>query len=86
MIDRPTSYANSFMSAQDFIKKALSKTTGAVDLSQYKVGQTVEHKKFGIGTIIDIEPEDDDLKVEIKFEKSGTKRLMAKYAGIKIIN
>jgi len=35
--------------------------------------------------IVNIEPEDDDLKVEIKFEKVGMKRLMAKYAGLKIL-
>ena len=43
------------------------------------------HKKFGQGTITNIEPEDDDLKVEIEFEKVGMKRLMAKFAGIKIL-
>ena len=54
-------------------------------MNAFKVGQLVEHKKFGQGTIIGIEPEDDDLKVEIQFEKVGMKRLMAKFAGIKIL-
>ena len=51
----------------------------------YTVGTTVVHKKFGTGIITKIEPEDDDLKVEIEFEKSGMKRLMAKYAGLQIV-
>ena len=55
-----------------------------VDLSKFSVGMSVTHKKFGTGVITKIEPEDDDLKVEIQFEKSGMKRLMAKYAGLKI--
>ncbi len=75
----------SFNSAEEFLKR--NKTfPKEVDLSSYEVGQKVEHKKFGIGIIKKIEPEDDDLKVEIEFEKSGMKRLMAKYAGIKIID
>lgn len=56
-----------------------------VDLTKYKVGQTVYHKKFGEGIIIKLEPEGDDIKVEINFEKAGTKRLMAKYAKLEII-
>ena len=51
----------------------------------YTVGTTVVHKKFGTGIITKIEPEDDDLKVEIEFEKSGMKRFMAKYAGLQIV-
>ena len=56
-----------------------------INLQDYKEGQKVEHKKFGVGTITKIEPEDDDLKVEIEFEKVGKKRLMAKFAGLKIL-
>ena len=76
--------AFNFKSAENFLK-GFSQTK-PVDISEYEVGQKVEHKKFGIGTITKIEPEDDDLKVEIEFERSGMKRLMAKYAGIKIID
>ena len=57
----------------------------ALDLSVFKVGSEVFHKKFGKGTIVNAEPEDDDLKVEINFEKAGNKRLMAKFANLEII-
>ena len=73
----------SFNSAEAFLKKASQNK--AVDISEYKVGQKVEHKKFGVGTITKIEPEDDDLKVEIQFEKAGMKRLMAKFANMTIL-
>ncbi len=76
--------AFTFNSAEEFLKKA-SQASTPTDISKYEVGQKVEHKKFGEGTITKIEPEDDDLKVEIQFEKAGMKRLMAKYAGLKII-
>ena len=62
------------------------KTSSAVDLSQYKVGQKVFHKRFGEGTITNLEREEDDIKVDIEFDKFGHKRLMAKFAGLEILN
>ena len=56
-----------------------------MDITKYKEGQRVYHKKFGEGTIQKIEPEGDDYKVDIEFDKSGHKRLMAKFAGLEII-
>ena len=45
----------------------------------------VFHKKFGEGIINLIEPEGEDLKVDINFDKAGHKRLMAKFANLEII-
>ena len=56
-----------------------------VELSAYKEGVKVKHKRFGIGTIKKVEPEDDDLKVEIVFENGQMKRLMAKFANLEIV-
>ena len=56
-----------------------------VDLSQYDAGVKVYHKKFGEGIITKTEPEGDDLKVDIDFEKFGHKRLMAKFSNLEII-
>ncbi len=77
------SYAFSFQTAESFLKSM--QVNDSVCLEDFQVGKRVEHKKFGQGTILKVEPEDDDLKVEIQFEKMGMKRLMAKYAGIKIL-
>lgn len=73
-----------FRTAESFLN-SLNKQNTTVDISKYEAGQRVYHKKFGEGTISKIEPEGDDLKVEIAFDKSGTKRLMAKYAGLEIL-
>ena len=59
--------------------------TGEVDLSKYKEGVKIRHKKFGVGVIKKAEPEDNDLKVEIVFENGQMKRLMAKFANLEII-
>ena len=53
---------------------------------KYKVGMEVKHKKFGIGIIENIEAEGDDHKLEIMFDGSGFKRLMANYTPLEIIN
>ena len=73
-----------FKSAETFLN-SLKQNKTSVDLSKYKTGQSVYHKKFGEGIITKLEPEGDDIKVEINFAKVGTKRLMAKYAGLEII-
>jgi DNA helicase-2/ATP-dependent DNA helicase PcrA len=54
------------------------------DLSQFQTGTCVVHRKFGPGIIAAVEPEGDDLKLEILFEKVGMKRLMAKFAQLEI--
>ena len=41
---------------------------------------------IGEGVITKTEPEGDDLKVDIDFEKVGHKRLMAKFAGLEVLD
>ena len=75
-----------FRTAESFLSSLGKKpSNNNVDLSKYETGVRVYHKKFGEGTISIVEPEGDDLKVDIDFEKSGHKRLMAKYAKLEII-
>ena len=62
-----------------------STSSASVDLSKYIAGVRVFHKKFGEGTITKTEPEGEDLKVDISFDKVGHKRLMAKFAKLEII-
>ena len=75
-----------FRTAENFLNSLNKKaTTSGVDLSQYQAGVRIFHKKFGEGTISSVEPEGDDLKVDINFDKVGHKRLMAKFAKLEII-
>ena len=86
-----TSYAQkintgfAFRSADSFLNSINKKNGESVDLSKYRAGVTVYHKKFGEGVITEVEQEDDDLKVDIEFSKVGHKRLMAKFANLEII-
>ena len=56
------------------------------NIAQYKIGMEVKHKKFGVGIIENIEPEGDDFKLEIMFDGSGFKRLMANYTPLEILS
>jgi DNA helicase-2/ATP-dependent DNA helicase PcrA len=47
-------------------------------------GSTIEHSKYGRGTVIRLEGSGDDTKVTVSFPGYGLKKLVAKYAGIKI--
>ncbi len=77
-----------FRTAESFLNN-LGKTANKnaeVDLSKYEEGVKVYHKKFGEGVINKVEPEGEDLKVDINFEKAGHKRLMAKFAKLEILD
>lgn len=76
-----------FKSAESFLAKSNNKAqTSQADVSKYKEGQRIYHKRFGEGNISKIEPEGDDLKLDIQFDKVGHKRLMAKFANLEIID
>ena len=76
-----------FKTAENFLNSLNAKkaSAGSVDISKYKEGQRIYHKKFGEGTINRIEAEGEDYKIDISFDKVGHKRLMAKFAGLEVI-
>jgi len=73
-----------FRTAESFLSSNPASTN--IDLSKFKPQQKIYHKKFGEGIITKIEEEGNDLKLDISFQKSGNKRLMAKFANLEIIN
>lgn len=76
-----------FRTAESFLNKFNKQNeNNSVDFSKYEKGKRVYHKKFGEGTINYVEQEGEDLKVDIQFDKAGHKRLMAKFAGLEIID
>ncbi len=79
----PTGFA--FKSVDSFLNGLNKKTDADIDISKYKEGARVYHKKFGEGTINYIEQEGEDYKVDINFDRAGHKRLMAKFAGLEFI-
>ena len=75
-----------FRTAESFLSSLSQKQANSgVDITKYKEGMRIYHKKFGEGIIQKIEAEGDDYKLDIQFDKSGHKRLMAKFANLEII-
>ena len=75
-----------FKTAENFLNSLNSKKVNTeADISKYKEGQRIYHKKFGEGIINKIEEEGEDYKLDISFDKAGHKRLMAKFANLEII-
>ena len=73
-------------SAENFLSNLGNNKSKEINISEFEEGIRVSHKKFGEGTIVKTEPEGDDLKVDINFDKVGHKRLMAKFARLEILN
>ncbi len=73
-------------SAESFLANITNRNNSVADVSKYKVGQRVFHRKFGEGVIKGLEQEGDDYKVDLEFDKVGHKRLMAKFAGLEILD
>ena len=75
-----------FKTAESFLNSLTNKKINeGANITKYKEGQRIYHKKFGEGTINKIEEEGEDFKLDISFDKVGHKRLMAKFANLEII-
>ncbi len=72
--------------AKDFTKNSYTDQKPKTDTSVYKVGMQVSHKAFGIGTILSVTPTGNDALLEIAFENVGTKKVMAGYAKLTVLN
>ena len=53
--------------------------------SDLREGCTIEHQRFGVGTVIKIEGTGENTKATVQFRKTGTKQLLLKFAKFKII-
>ena len=56
------------------------------EVGKFTVGMRIEHKTFGEGMITKVTPMGNDSMLEIAFDTVGTKKIMAGYAKLKILN
>lgn len=54
-------------------------------ISELKVGNQVLHDRFGRGEVLSIEGDPDNAKAVIKFENEGEKKLLLKFAKLKVL-
>jgi DNA helicase-2/ATP-dependent DNA helicase PcrA len=69
-----------YMKPSEFLKDMLIGEDSAV----FKVGSIVEHRIYGIGTIINLIEDGGTLKLEIKFQGKGVKRVVSDF--VKLVN
>ena len=50
-----------------------------------RIGQVIEHERFGIGDVVNVEGSGENAKATIKFRNVGVKQLLLKFARYKII-
>lgn len=61
-----------------------SRSSGS--LTDLQVGQKIEHERFGIGEVMNIEGSGDNMKATIHFRNAGDKQLLLRFARFKILN
>ncbi len=54
--------------------------------SSLSIGNVIEHDRFGIGDVINIEGSGENTKATVKFRNVGTKQLLLKFAKFKVIS
>lgn len=52
---------------------------------ELKVGSIIEHERFGVGTITQLEGKGENTKATVDFRNLGRKQLLLKFARFKII-
>lgn len=82
-VSKRTAWASAAAGKQATVRKiAVASSTGGEEIP-WKVGDKVEHKKWGIGTVVSVRGEGEDKELDIAFPSPiGIKRLLAKFAPI----
>ena len=68
------------------LRKIVSTPHSASYQGPLKIGQRMEHQRFGIGIIRNLEGSGENAKATVEFEHTGTKQLLLKFAKYKIID
>lgn len=76
-------YSSSY--AKSVISGNKPKINSSTDFSKYKAGIKVKHTKFGVGTVICVKGQGDNIIVDVAFVGVGIKSLSAKFAPMEIV-
>ncbi len=67
------------------VTENMLKDTAPAQSSALKVGNVIEHERFGIGSVLEVEGSGGDTKARIKFLNVGEKTLLLKFARYKLL-
>ena len=62
-----------------------STSSTATSKPMLQEGNTIEHERFGVGTVIKVEGTGENTKATVQFHHAGTKQLLLKFAKYKVI-
>jgi len=68
------------------IDNAQPKSSSGAQITDLQSGQQIEHERFGIGEVINVEGSGENLKATVKFRNAGEKQLLLKFARFKVIS
>ncbi|MDF1795531.1 MAG: DNA helicase II [Coxiellaceae bacterium] len=78
---RPTARVSRMQTGSRHPQKSRSSLGQAsIDQTGLNIGQRVSHKKFGEGTILNYEGQGEHTRIQVKFDRFGTKWLVASFA------
>lgn len=72
--------------AQNEPKRATTESPSPTDDCPVRVGDTMEHQRFGIGKVTEVSGTGENAKATVAFRNTGTKQLLLRYAKYKIIS
>ena len=70
------------------VSDVVNKSSGTAPTGNKAVlveGNTIEHERFGVGTVIRVEGTGENTKATVQFRNAGTKQLLLKFARYKVI-
>ncbi|MCF6194740.1 MAG: ATP-binding domain-containing protein, partial [Kangiellaceae bacterium] len=71
---------NAQISQQSYQAEAMISSSTGNNTSEFRLGQMVEHPKFGTGVILNCEGEGSQARVQVNFDSVGSKWLVLAYA------
>lgn len=74
--------ATTYGQGQATTSHKIADTTGGDNSGSWQAGQKVQHKKWGIGTVVKVNGSGNDQELDIAFKEQGVKRLLASFAPI----
>lgn len=66
--------------------RTVAASSSSPDASGLQEGCTIEHQRFGIGTVLRLEGKGENRKATVAFKNAGTKQLLLKFARFKVLS
>lgn len=76
---------NKYFTGYTFENTRKPEKTSLTELTDIRTGMKIEHKTWGIGTVVQVRDVENDKEITIAFNSQGIKKLMLSFAPIEVI-